>query len=119
MRHRAIIRLHEEDLWQLFRLGQDERVLSTGSDWLGGSVNVLIEGPNLPESMEGTEYPRVERPFAMAEFRRKLLDLLFVYRERQGGYAGPDGALKFATDVETLLEAELLGERTVIDESAE
>lgn len=105
MRRRAVVLLDEEDLFRLLHLTDGERVISVVAKWELGAIGILIEGPNLPESVEGTKYPRIQRPLAMAVLRKQLFELFAAYRA--GDYADEAGARRFADKVREAIEAEV------------
>lgn len=100
-RRLGIVMLHEEDLWRLLALGPDERVTGVMPEPLMDTILIRIEGPDLPEVGPGMVPPYVQRPFAMAELRQKLL---MLWSERAPGGRLDGQPEQFADEVEALIK---------------
>lgn len=104
-RRRGIVRLPEEDIWRLLALGPHERVTGVFTDPVTNEILIRIEGPDLPEVVEGGYLPNVHRPFALAQLR---LDLLTLWGERGPGRRLQGKPEEFADEVEVLIRKAVL-----------
>jgi hypothetical protein len=105
IRRRGIVMLTQEDLWRLLALGPDEWVSGVLPDPIRDAILIRIEGPTLPEVDAGLVPPYVERPFAMAELRLRLLE---IFGERRPGGRLDGKPEEFADEVEALIRQAVL-----------
>ena len=78
--------LTDEDLHHLLALEPGERVVTAWPVPMCDSIAVGIEGDEttgLPETTEGTEAFRIERPYAMAKLRDTLRGMVAAHLRRE------------------------------------
>lgn len=108
-RRRATVQLTDEDLHYLLALEPGERVVTAWPDPLRDSIVIGIEGDettSLPETIEGAEAYRVERPYAMAKLRDQLIAIMIECRRDQIDQS-PDELNLYYQGVGMVVEAEV------------
>lgn len=54
MKRRGVVLITEEDIAAMLHVGEGQRVIGVRDDWARMGIQVMIEGPGLPECAEGT-----------------------------------------------------------------
>lgn len=108
-RRRAIVLLTDEDLHYLLALNPGEHVVAMWSNPQLASIMIGIEGDDttdLPETPEGAEASRVERPYAMVRLRDRLIEIMIECRRDQIDQS-PDDLNLYYRRVGMVVEAEV------------
>lgn len=53
-RHLAIVMIGERELTRMFQAPKGTRIMSVHADWMSRSINIMLEGPELPICEDGT-----------------------------------------------------------------